>query len=123
MTPLLVMALAGMGAIGSALRYLTDNALPARVRRRFPWGTAAVNLTGSLALGAITGAATGGLPEVWSTILGTGLIGGYTTFSAASLETIRLMHDRRQWAAAVYGLGTLAGCVALAAIGLVAFGP
>ena len=118
MTPLLVLAVAAAGGIGSALRYLTDNALPARVRQAFPWGTAIVNLTGSFVLGALTGTATTWLPHDWLTILGTGLIGGYTTFSTASLETIRLLHDRRRRATALNGLGVLAACVALATLGL-----
>lgn len=121
MTPLLMLAVAAAGGIGSALRYLTDNALPARIRRIFPWGTAAVNLIGSFALGVLTGAATTWLPHDWLTILGIGLLGGYTTFSTASLETIRLLHDRRNRAAALNGLGVLIACTALAILGLAIF--
>lgn len=121
MNALLLLAVAAAGGVGSALRYLTDNCLPIAVRRRFPWGTAAVNLIGSFVLGALTGASARWLPEVWLTILGTGLIGGYTTFSTASLETIQLARDRRLYAALLNGFGMLVGCVALALIGLLLF--
>jgi CrcB protein len=106
--------------VGSGLRYVTDNMLPGRLRARFPWGTATVNLIGSLILGIIVGLSTTVLPEPWVTILGTGLIGGYTTFSTASLETVRLLHDRRYRSAALNGLGILIACIALAFAGFAA---
>lgn len=117
MSPLLVIAVALAGGVGAALRYLVDNALPARVRARFPWGTAVVNLTGSFALGVVTGLVASGMPQVWATVVGTGLLGGYTTFSTASVETLRLALERRSGAALLNGFGILIGCVVLALAG------
>lgn len=120
-SPLLVLAVAGAGGIGAALRYLVDNALPQRVRERFPAGTALVNLTGSFALGVVAGLGSGVLPDPWAVILGTGLLGGYTTFSTASLETVRLLlEQRRPTVAVLNGIGMLVACVALAAAGYAA---
>lgn len=116
-SPLTILAIAVAGGVGSILCYLIDYSLPARVRARFPWGTVLVNLTGSFLLGAMSGAATTWLPEVWALTLGVGLMGGYTTFSAASLETLRLLLDRRFTAAVVYGFGQLIAGVTLAGLG------
>ena len=110
----LVLAVALAGGLGAALRYVVDNAVPARVRERFPWGTQVVNLTGSFALGLLTGLLSGDSLSV----LGVGLLGGYTTFSAASLEAVGLATDRRYGAALAHGLGMLVACVVAAALGL-----
>src|SRR5690606_32056444 len=82
MTLLLALAVGIAGGIGAALRYLVDNSVPERLRARYPWGIALVNLTGSFALGIVTAL----LPGVWLTIIGTGLLGGYTTFSTAAVD-------------------------------------
>lgn len=113
MTLLLALAVGAAGGVGAALRYLVDNAVPVRIRARYPWGILLVNLTGSFALGALTGA----VPGVWLTILGTGLLGGYTTFSTAAVDAARLLLDRRITAGVVGTLATMVGCVALAAAG------
>lgn len=118
MSPLLLLAVALAGGVGSGLRYLADNIVPARWREIFPWGTALVNLTGSFCLGWITGAATAGLSSSWAAVLGVGLLGGYTTFSTASLETLRLLQQGRPWTAAINGVGT---AVAATALGLLGF--
>lgn len=110
------------GGIGSILRYLADNALPARLRQRFPWGTALVNLTGSFLLGALVGAASHGVPGFWVDVLGIGVLGGFTTFSTASIETVRLALEGRKWLAVLNGFGMLLACVGLATLGLVLFG-
>ena len=73
------------GAIGAPLRYLTDRAVQARHDSVFPWGTFTVNVTGSLLLGLLTGAATH-----LQILLGTGLCGALTTYSTFSYETLRL---------------------------------
>ena len=48
-------------------------------------------------------------PESWQVVLGTGFLGGYTTFSTASYETVRLLQERRTVYAAFNALGTLLG--------------
>jgi CrcB protein len=107
------------GGVGAALRFFLDGLITARTRTAFPYGTAVINLSGSFALGLITGLATQGwLPDELALVLGVGLLGGYTTFSTASVETVRLARIRRYWAATANGLGVLIACVAAAGLGL-----
>lgn len=75
MNPLLVLAVALAGALGSVLRYLTDNTLPERYKQTFPWGTVIINLAGSFVLGLIVGTASAWLPAPWITIASVGLLG------------------------------------------------
>lgn len=108
------------GGIGAVARYLIDSAIMARLARSvrgssFPWGTFVVNVTGSLLLGALTGLVAPLYPA--GVILGVGLLGGYTTFSAASYETVRLLQRGRTAAAVLSGLGQLLCAVAAALAG------
>lgn len=120
MTLLTALAVAIAGGLGAMLRYLADNALPASVRARFPWGTALVNITGSFALGILSGLASHGLPDFWTDVLGVGIVGGYTTFSTASVETVRLGLARRHWSTVLNGIGVLVLCVTVAGTGYAA---
>jgi fluoride exporter len=79
--------LGGVGAIG---RFLLDGAVGLRLGGSFPFGTLAVNVSGSLALGLFTGLALHGDAE---RLLGTGLVGAFTTFSTWALESHRLGED------------------------------
>jgi CrcB protein len=117
--PLVFALICLAGGVGSALRLLVDGAIRARVGAAFPVGTTVINVTGSLGLGLLTGAAAhAGLPHDLLLILGGGLLGGYTTFSTASLETVRLAQAGRIAAALANGLGTLVVCVAAAGLGI-----
>ncbi|MBT2391877.1 fluoride efflux transporter CrcB [Streptomyces sp. ISL-1] len=79
------------GAIGAPLRYLTDRAVQARHDTVFPWGTFAANITGSVILGVLTGAALSGTASKdVQLLLGTGLCGALTTYSTFSYETLSL---------------------------------
>ncbi|MBW8738788.1 MAG: fluoride efflux transporter CrcB [Streptomyces turgidiscabies] len=78
------------GMVGAPLRYLTDRVVQSRHDTVFPWGTLAVNVTGCLILGLLTGAAPG--PNL-QLLLGTGLCGALTTYSTFSYETLRLAED------------------------------
>lgn len=114
LTMLIAIALAG--GVGAVLRYIVDNAVPARIRARYPWGTMLVNVTGSFAIGLLVG-----LTEPSDTlraVVGVGLLGGYTTFSTASLETVRLLGDRRGRAGLANSLGMLAATVTAALAGI-----
>ena len=104
------------GGVGATLRFVVDMSIPAKIRARFPWGTWLINITGSFVLGLIAGPLT---DVVWGPIFTVGLLGGYTTFSAASVETVSLVEDGRWGAAFFYGLGTLVISV-IAALGGVA---
>jgi CrcB protein len=82
------------GAIGAPLRYLTDLFVQSRHDSVFPWGTFAVNVVGSLLLGATAGAvATADGPAWVLTLVGTGFCGALTTFSTFGFETVRLVED------------------------------
>ncbi|MDQ0275755.1 CrcB protein [Arthrobacter silviterrae] len=118
MTPLVFVALSVAGGIGAAARFLVDGLVRSRFRTVFPWATFAINVSGSLLLGLLTALAGASvLPTQWSLILGTGFLGGYTTFSTASYETVRLLAERRWVASLASGLGTIVACVAAAALG------
>jgi CrcB protein len=110
------------GMIGAPLRYLTDRAVQARHDSVLPWGTFAVNVTGCLILGLLTGAAAAGVAGSHTQLLlGTGLCGALTTYSTFSYETLRLAEDgARGYALAnaavsvLVGLGAAFAGVALA---------
>jgi CrcB protein len=107
------------GGVGAVARFLVDRAVTASATARYPRGTLVVNVTGSLLLGLVTGLALGqGLPERWHLVLGSGFLGGYTTFSTASLEALRLVQERRWLAAATHAVGMLLLSVLVAAAGL-----
>lgn len=116
--PLLV-AIALAGGLGAVCRLVLDGAIRGRLRGTAPWGTVVINLTGSLALGLVTGLAVGHvLPEAVHQVVGAGFLGGYTTFSTASFETVRLLQERRRIAGALNGLGVLVAATAAAGLGL-----
>ncbi len=80
------------GFCGAIARYAVDTWISDAVRTPFPWGTLAINVTGSFALGmlfALT-AEHGPLPEELRLPLGAGFLGAYTTFSTFALESLRL---------------------------------
>jgi CrcB protein len=82
------------GAIGAPLRYLTDLFVQSRHDSVFPWGTFAVNVAGSLVLGATAGAVAAADGPAWVlTLVGTGFCGALTTFSTFGFETVRLVDD------------------------------
>lgn len=119
MTPLVFVALAAAGGLGASSRMLIDGLIKSGMSATLPWGTIIINVSGSLALGLLTGLAGANLlPEAWHLVLGTGFLGGYTTFSTASFETVRLLQERRWVACLVNGLGTLVFATATAAIGM-----
>ncbi len=114
------------GAIGSVLRYQLGRGmthwLGAQAVTVFPWATLAVNLLGSFAMGLLAGflARHGQGGEQWRLLLGVGLLGGFTTFSAFSLELMVLAERGQAAQAFIYAaVSVLAGLSALY-IGLIA---
>ncbi|MFH1345109.1 MAG: fluoride efflux transporter CrcB [Pseudomonadota bacterium] len=97
------------GGIGASLRH-TVNMISARgLGTAFPWGTFIINISGSLVMGLVAGylAFKGGASQPWRLFLMTGILGGYTTFSAFSLDAA-LLYERGEIAAALlYVLGSV----------------
>ncbi len=117
-----LLAVLAAGALGASARYLVERG-GRRAGHRFPWGTFVVNLTGSFAAGVVTGAALAqGFSGEARTIVGTGFLGAYTTFSTYTYEVVRRAEDGAAWTAVVYALGSIAVGVALAAAGLAVTG-
>ena len=119
MTAGLFLLIALAGGVGAVGRLIVDGVVRSKVSGTLPWGTILINLSGSLLLGFIVGlTAAGVLPEWAHLVVGTGFLGGYTTFSTASFETVRLMQERRWVGGLLNALGTLVGATACAGLGL-----
>ncbi|MGV9775901.1 fluoride efflux transporter CrcB [Streptosporangium sp. NPDC003464] len=107
------------GAVGAPLRYLTDRAVQARHDTVFPWGTFAVNVTGSMILGMLTGAVLAGAvgTEV-RLLLGTGLCGALTTYSTFSYETLRLAETGAMFFAVANVVASIVAGLGAVSVGL-----
>lgn len=117
---LLLVALGG--AVGGVLRYWVSRVLADRLGHA-SWGILAVNASGALAIGLMTGLvldpatlATDGLP-LW-VLLATGVLGSYTTVSSFALQTLELAGSEHYAHAFGYVAASLALCIAGAAFGL-----
>ena len=106
------------GGLGAAGRYGVSLAMPAKAGE-WPWATFSINVAGSLLIGVLAGwLARNPDGEQWRLFVGVGVLGGFTTFSAYSLETLRMI-ERGDWAgAALYALGSVAAGLAAVAIGM-----
>jgi CrcB protein len=115
---IIVFAVGLGGAIGAVCRYLLSSGVAQVMGTQFPWGIMLVNIIGGLAMGLITevGAQSAQLPLELKTFLTTGILGGFTTFSAFSLETMSMWERGEAAGAAAY----VAASVVLSLIGLVA---
>lgn len=106
-------------AIGAPLRYLTDRTVQSRHDTLFPWGTFAVNVTGSLILGLLTGAATAGAASSHlQLLLGTGLCGALSTYSTFSYETLRLAEDGARFYAAANVVASVIAALGAVFVGI-----
>lgn len=108
------------GALGAVARLLLSGMIQRTVGGSFPWGTLAVNILGAFAMGVIVETAArfwSPAPEVRA-FLTTGLLGGFTTFSAFSLEA-GLMVEKGDWfGAAAYAVASVVLCVLALFFGL-----
>lgn len=117
---LLVMA---GGAVGAALRFQLGRLSLHMWGTGWPWGTLAANLLGGFAMGLLAGwlaRSVSGGGENLRLLLGVGVLGGFTTFSAFSLETMLMIERGQIGSAALYIAVSVAGAVAALALGLFA---
>jgi CrcB protein len=107
------------GGLGAGTRFVVDGLVRSKLRTALPVGTIAINITGSFLLGLVAGAViVHAAPVELQAIAGTGFLGGYTTFSTASFETVRLIQSRRTGLALLNGIGTAMAAIGAAAAGL-----
>ena len=115
----LAVSVAVAGALGALARNLLNDAMAHRVRSDFPYGILTINLAGSFALGLLTGMALYlGLSTDALLIAGTGVCGGFTTWSTSIWETLQLLRLRLFAQTALHTLGGVAIAVGLAAAGI-----
>jgi len=107
------------GALGALARWGATAVAPGVG----PWATLAVNVTGCLLIGVLLGLVTDATPRLVRPLLGTGVLGGFTTFSGYALDGTHLLVQGRYPAATLYLLGTLAGAVLATWLGLAAARP
>jgi CrcB protein len=107
------------GAAGAGLRFEVGRAALRVAGPGFPWGTLIVNLSGGLLMGLLAGAMAGeGMTSrpLWL-LLGVGVLGGFTTFSAFSLDLFQMLERGQAGPAALYGLASVVGALALLFLG------
>lgn len=106
------------GGIGASLRHAVNMLTARGLGTAFPWGTFIINISGSLVMGLIAGylAFRGEASQPWRLFLMTGILGGYTTFSAFSLDAA-LLYERGEIASALF---YVLGSVVLSIAGLFA---
>jgi CrcB protein len=106
------------GGLGATLRHLVNLTCERCIGTAFPYGTFIINISGSTVMGLIAGylAFKGGAAQPWRLFLMTGILGGYTTFSAFSLDAALLYERGEIGLAALY----VAGSVVLSILGLFA---
>ena len=106
------------GGLGASLRHAVNMISARGLGTAFPWGTFIINITGSTIMGLIAGylAFKGGASQPWRLFLMTGILGGYTTFSAFSLDAA-LLYERGEIASALF---YVLGSVVLSIAGLFA---
>lgn len=102
------------GGAGAVARFLLDGIVSSAAGKSFPYGTLAVNVSGAVILGLLTGLA---LSDNAALIIGTGIVGSYTTFSTWMLETQRMAEERQHLRAIGNVVVSLVLGVAAAALG------
>ncbi len=116
-----VLAIAAGGALGAVMRFWVSSGVYALLGRAFPWGTLAVNVLGSLAMGflfvfMLERLAVG---AEWRAFVLVGFLGAFTTFSTFSIETLTLMQDALYLKAALNAVVSVVACIAAAMLGVI----
>jgi CrcB protein len=107
------------GALGALARYLIGRLVAERTGSSFPWGTLFINVTGAFLIGLIAGLTTRHMVNaLFQTILATGFLGGYTTFSTMSWEASQLLREGSRRRGLLYLGGTFVPGLLAAALGL-----
>ncbi len=107
------------GGLGAGARYLVGLAVAARDAPGFPWATLTVNLIGGLLMGVLAGlVARGSVGEPQRLLLGVGVLGGFTTFSAFGLDALVLIERGNPELAFGYIAASVVGSIALVALGM-----
>ena len=108
------------GAIGAGARYLVNGVCAQCMAPGFPWATFIVNVVGSFLMGVVVASMLPflGGSAVWRTFLATGILGGFTTFSAFSLDAMTLLEKQQFNLLAVYVVGSVVVSVLALAAGV-----
>ncbi len=115
-----ILLIAFGSALGGVARYLVSGFMAERVGEAFPWGTLLVNVVGSALIGVLAGledAVRVGFPPEARQFLMVGVLGGFTTFSAFSLQTLRLLHTGDWQRAGGNVLLSVCACLVAVALG------
>jgi CrcB protein len=108
--------------IGGSLRYGVNTACARWCGLEFPWGTLIINIVGSVVMGLVAGYFATRATEAWTQqgrlFAMTGILGGFTTFSAFSLDAVSLWEKGAQGAAAMYVIGSVVFAIVGLVIGL-----
>lgn len=110
------------GALGSGARYLFVELAQKRFGVSFPWGTLFVNVVGSFLIGLVMWASfdSKALSTEARLFLGTGILGGFTTYSSFNAETLAMAREGRYGAAAAYASSTFVAALLAGVLGLAA---
>ncbi len=108
------------GGLGSAARFIVDSWIARHNRLNTPMGTIVINVTACFVLGLATGMGIDHtMTKSWTSVIGTGFCGGYSTFSTASVEGARLFLSGRQRAGLLHAAGMLVLCTLAASLGMI----
>ncbi len=115
-----IIAIALGGALGSVLRYGLMSTAGRVLGTGFPWGTLAVNIIGCVAMGVVIGvlAKLSAGDALWRSFLCVGVLGGFTTFSAFSLDAVVMVERGALMPAALYIIGSVVLSIAGLSAGL-----
>ncbi|MBR0599012.1 fluoride efflux transporter CrcB [Sinanaerobacter chloroacetimidivorans] len=103
------------GSLGAASRFAITNIIKRKLASEFPFATFIINLCGSFLLGILLASQMGNLTQL---LLGTGFMGGFTTFSTFHVENIRLLQKKRYVMLGFYFLASSIFCILAALLGL-----
>ncbi len=104
----LILAIGAGSFVGGITRYLLSQLIQAKFLTAFPFGTLVVNILGCLFIGLVFGLSDrGNINQEWRLFLATGVMGGFTTFSAFSNETVNMLRDGQLGYASAYVIASI----------------